>query len=388
MSTITTLANNATWLIQRTAINENFANLNADKAEKSGWTFTGDIIVPDEAYWAGWNGSLEVPTKNAVYDKIETMWGGGATTFLWLTDTPSSYTGQTGKFPKVNAGETALEFVTLAGGDALTSNPLSQFASTTSAQLAGVISDETGSGALVFATSPTLVTPVLGSATATSINGATITSGTLNGSVTGTNTGDQTSIVGLTGTMAQFDTAVTDGDIVYQSQALGTPASGTLTNCTGLPLSGVVDSTSEALGVWSIELWHATDTTLSRVSAGQLGIEWVRAVTTSPLVLSAASYTTDTGTSLDMDNLDMFIVTAQAGALLFNAPGGTLVQGRKLIIRIKDNWTSRALTYNAVFRAIGVTLPTATTISKTTYMWFVYNSTDTKWDCIAIATEA
>lgn len=150
----------------------------------------------------------------------------------------------------MNAGETALEFVTLAGGgDALTTNPLSQFASTTSLQLAGVISDETGSGALVFATSPTLVTPVLGVATATSINGATITSGTLNGSVTGTNTGDQTSIVGLTGTMAQFDTAVTDGNIVYQSQALGTPASGTLTNCTGLPLSGVVDSTSEALGV-------------------------------------------------------------------------------------------------------------------------------------------
>lgn len=37
----------------------------------------GDITVPDEAYGAGWNGSLEVPTKNAVYDKIETMGGGG-----------------------------------------------------------------------------------------------------------------------------------------------------------------------------------------------------------------------------------------------------------------------------------------------------------------------
>jgi hypothetical protein len=40
-------------------------------------------------------------------------------------------------------------------------------------------------------TSPTLTTPSLGVATATSINGATITSGTLNGSVTGINTGDQ-----------------------------------------------------------------------------------------------------------------------------------------------------------------------------------------------------
>ena len=94
--------------------------------------------------------------------------------------------------PTVNAGGTGLEYKTPTGWDALTSNPLSQFASTTSAQLAGVISDETGSGSLVFATSPTLVTPVLGAATATSINGATITSGTLNGSVTGTNTGDQT----------------------------------------------------------------------------------------------------------------------------------------------------------------------------------------------------
>jgi len=43
-----------------------------------GVTFTGDIIVPDEAYDAtGWNGSLEVPTKNAVRDKIEAMGGGG-----------------------------------------------------------------------------------------------------------------------------------------------------------------------------------------------------------------------------------------------------------------------------------------------------------------------
>lgn len=56
------------------------------------------------------------------------------------------------------------------GGDALIANPLSQFAATTSLQLKNTISDETGSGALVFATTPTLVTPALGVATATSIN--------------------------------------------------------------------------------------------------------------------------------------------------------------------------------------------------------------------------
>ena len=91
----------------------------------------------------------------------------GVSTFLGLTDTPSSFAGQALKVLQVNAGETALDFVTLSGGgDALTSNPLSQFAATTSLQLKGVISDETGSGALVFATSPTLVTPNLGTPSA------------------------------------------------------------------------------------------------------------------------------------------------------------------------------------------------------------------------------
>lgn len=57
----------------------------------------------------------------------------------------------------------------------LKAGTLAQFAATTSAQLAGVISDETGSGVLVFATSPTLVTPTLGVASATTINKVTIT---------------------------------------------------------------------------------------------------------------------------------------------------------------------------------------------------------------------
>jgi hypothetical protein len=57
-----------------------------------------------------------------------------------------------------------------AGGTvAYTANKLSAFASTTSAELAGVISNETGSGSLVFATSPTLTTPVIGAATGTSL---------------------------------------------------------------------------------------------------------------------------------------------------------------------------------------------------------------------------
>jgi hypothetical protein len=55
------------------------------------------------------------------------------------------------------------------GTVALTENKLSAFAATTSSELAGVISDETGTGALVFANTPTLVTPNIGAATGTSL---------------------------------------------------------------------------------------------------------------------------------------------------------------------------------------------------------------------------
>lgn len=85
------------------------------------------------------------------------------TTFSALTDTSQDLNVST----------------TVGGGTVATAlNNLGFFASTTSAQLRGVISDETGTGAACFATSPTLVTPVLGAATATSINGLAFTTST------------------------------------------------------------------------------------------------------------------------------------------------------------------------------------------------------------------
>ena len=59
-----------------------------------------------------------------------------------------------------------------------------------------------------------------------------------------------------------------------------------------------------------------------------------------------------------------------------------------MIIRLKDNATARGLTWNAVFRAVGVTLPTTTVISKVLYVGFIYNAAETKWDCVAVAQEA
>lgn len=85
--------------------------------------------------------------------------------------------------------------------------------------------------------------------------------------LSGNNTGDQTSIVGITGTLAQFNTACTDADFaslagaetltnktltapILTTPALGTPASGTLTNCTGLPIGSGVSGMAIGIAAW------------------------------------------------------------------------------------------------------------------------------------------
>jgi len=85
---------------------------------------------------------------------------------------------------------------------------------------------------------------------------------------------------------------------------------------------------------------------------------------------------------------DLVVITAQAAGLTLANPTGSWVQGKDLLIRIKDNGTARAITYGAKYRAIGVTLPTTTVISKTTYLGIIYNSTDDTFDVIGVTTQA
>lgn len=63
------------------------------------------------------------------------------------------------------------------------------------------------------------------------------------------------------------------GAAYFVGGALGTPSSATLTNATGLPVSGITSSTSTALGVGSLEVGHASDTTISRGAAGFIAVE-------------------------------------------------------------------------------------------------------------------
>ena len=114
-----------------------------------------------------------------------------------------------------------ITFPDATGTVALTNNKLSAFAATSSSELAGVISDETGTGALVFANTPTLVTPNIGAATGTSL--------VLSGDLT---------VNGTTTTINTVDTLVTDKNITIGNAA--TPSDATADGG-GITLKGTSD---------------------------------------------------------------------------------------------------------------------------------------------------
>jgi len=103
----------------------------------------------------------------------------------------------------------------------------------------------------------------------------------------------------------------------------------------------------------------------------------------TPRVVTATSYTTDTGTSLNCDTTDIFIVTAQAGALKLNNPTGTPTDGQKLWVAITGT-AARALTYDTQFEASeNVPLPTTTVTTKRLDIGFVWRADTSKWRCVA-----
>jgi len=88
--------------------------------------------------------------------------------------TPSALVGTniSGTAASLTAGAASVAAAVAVGGiTGLGTGVATWLATPSSANLASAVTDETGSGALVFATSPTLVTPTLGVATATSVNG-------------------------------------------------------------------------------------------------------------------------------------------------------------------------------------------------------------------------
>jgi hypothetical protein len=217
----------------------------------------------------------------------------------------------------------------------------------------------------------------------------------------------------LTGTVTTIGNLTLGGTLDLSSPpAIGgtTPAAGTFTTLTAtgqVSLGGVAGveglrvlntasavnrlqaagSLSSAAPVLSAQGSDTNiDITLTPKGTGRVNI------TTSikPKVSSAANVTSPL--AWDSTSFDQYAITALANALTINADANASpADGQKMLFRFKDNGTARALTWTTgstnSFRAIGVTLPTTTVISKIVYVGCVYNSADTRWDAVAVSQE-
>lgn len=163
--------------------------------------------------------------------------------------TGSSASPAANAVPSCSTANSALKYTSSSGLScgttfALTSGNLSQFASTTSAQLASVLSDETGSGANVFGTSPSLTTPTIAGG---ALSGTFSGTPTFSGALTFTSTITPSQTAGIVGTTTNNSAnAGSVGEYVSVTLAQGSAVA--LTN----GVNANVTSISLTAGDWDV----------------------------------------------------------------------------------------------------------------------------------------
>ena len=224
------------------------------------------------------------------------------------------------------------------------------------------------------------------------------------GMVLGSGTAQATSVATYTasGTTLSLTTQANDKVVVW-AKGIGAGGASGSTNTVNLNYNGVLKDTgvfeatsdrdqffaleyTEIPGAGTHDITVTSDKGLSSVVIIAQVITPVSvSIGRTPYVQSVTDAATVTPVATTDDVVD---ITAIAQAFTIAAPTGTVSNGQKLLIRIKDNGTARAITWNAIYRAIEVLLPTTTVLSKTHYIGCIYNSNATKWVVVAVGVES
>lgn len=139
-------------------------------------------------------------------------------------------------------------------------------------------------------------------------------------------------------------------DYYVPGGALGTPSSGTLTNATGLPVAGITSSTSTALGVGSLELGHASDTTLSRSAAGELAVEGtlVKKVGKETVFIPAGAMTARTTNGAAAGTTELATNDVMLSSLDFDQ---TTEEGAGFWVAMPKSWNESTVTFKPFWTA-------------------------------------
>lgn len=183
--------------------------------------------------------------------------------------------------------------------------------------------------------------------------------------------------------------AVRFGPDQWTTRSLAAPAAGfTITNPAGVagdPTFVLANDLAalEALSGTHTIYYRSAANTWTAVTIGP-GLDFTGAVLAAiPAIQSVVSNAAVTPTFANTQ----VNITAQAAALTLANPTGTAVDGWQIIVRIKDDGNAWGITYGGQYRAIGVTLPVITVVSKTLYLFMRFNAADTKWDVTQVAQE-
>jgi hypothetical protein len=215
---------------------------------------------------------------------------------------------------------------------------------------------------------------------------------TLDQNTTGSAGSLSATLVATSGGTGQSSYAV--GDLLYASTTtalskLADVATGNALISGGVgvaPSYGKIGLTTHISGTLAVGNGGTGATSLALATiATYAGTETLTNKRIDPRVVSAASALTLTP---DVSAADIYAYTALAANLTINAPTGTPLDGDKLIFRLLDNGTTRTLTWNATYTVIGTTLPASTTANKMVYVGCIYNAANTRWDVIAVTTQA
>jgi hypothetical protein len=227
----------------------------------------------------------------------------------WELDTSTYLTSSTG-VTSVNGDSGAITNV------AKTTDKLSVFAATSSSELAGVLSDETGSGVVVFGTSPQITTSLTTGSTSFDLLNTTATTINFGGAATSLNVGNASGTVTIAGDLVVNGTTTTISSttITVDDKNLELGSVATPTNTTadggGITIAGGVDGN---------KTWNWVSATSSWTSSEHINLASGKVIKIAGTqVLSATEYTGNASTATTATN----VTGGAAGSLVYQTGSG------------------------------------------------------------------